>query len=716
MKRSLFLILFILILSSFAGCSRLDGPDGPEEEKIIDLDVPSGVRLDEFGDISIKMAWEPVDDAEYYVWKVIAKVIHNDVAVDSVVAMGETFNTFKTIYDLDPECEPNGYNYWFSVAAGAGTLSRSAYSDPVRCEPGGLTPLVPGKIRQSAVSEFGFTFEWDPAECADYYHYRLMTPKGEIIREGDVAETRKTFDGLKKGRYYYISVSGANALKSSPFSERVEGLTFGEYLPAIIFNASFSSGDFFFTEGQELYITDGTRWAGYVVKSTGSATTLELTTDEEVESGKVYHAYMPAALHDNSIFDAGFTARGDGKFTGVPARAVSSAPGDTDLRFNSYYSLVEIEVSSEKRCSVSSMRVSSDIPMSGYVTGADGPSISFSRSFPGAAARADGGITVEYPEPLVISSTPTRVVVPVLSGIPGNASVVYKDQDNSVISGHLLDSRSFLLKTVSSVTEVTPSGEDFTMIGSLTVESGEVEDFDMGFLALPYGETDWNLADFIPGSIFSRSGKTVVFRAGMQGYGCRYIRACAKAKGANVSVASSGPVSFFMLMDFRNNGSTAAPCPRDLVPNEALESETRFGEPFPVARVACNEGEKYPLTTFLFDGFPISITSTAMSSNRKYSIYWDIPNQSLDSYKLRVILFPEQLPGFRPVYAYFFNRTEADCYVGTTNKYKEGVFKTGKTLSAGTSITTIPAGSKVYIGSDANGIGTYFIILWFTKI
>lgn len=734
MKKIFTIVSALAFILSFASCQKDSSSDGPgDDEEIIKLDIPSGLKLAEYGDESIKMAWEPVDKAQYYTYKVIAKVIENEEAVDSVVLMGKTFNTYKTIVKLDSICVKNGYNYWFTVAAGAGKRSASKYCEYVRCEPGGLTPLVPEGVTMTQYTDNGLTYKWDAAEEAEYYSYQLTNPKGEVIKKGDTKDLTVTLDGLKKGRYYYFAVAGANPNKTSAFSKKVEGLTFGEYIPALTFNATMADENFSFVEGTELTITDGTYTAGYVVKSSGKTTTLELTTEEEVQYNQPkYTAMMPLALTENGVISADIAKAEDGTFAGVPCWAESDG---TDMVFHSYMKVLKYKISTEKTVTIDKISLKANKPLSGTVVSAttgDAAMLTF--------AGGDNSIDYTFPEPIKIVATKAggngELEIPILNGDYDVVCALLMNEGtivSSVVSENIAVSekqdipvQEQSLMIVEEVQFSDVSVPENAVMGYASVVTGTSADYDYGFLTTSYAENNWITAEFIPGKIDSESGKTFTFSCDLSKFETGYLAPCVKPKSAPNVAASVGKKSFYFNLDFGNPDMELIPADDESAKKVGLAAN---GMEFPTQDhyIECAYNTtgfptQFVPSPFTLNGYPFIAGTNAMASSLKGTkrIYWDQAAGTFLTNKMRCQLKPKgTLPSnYAPYYFYWSAKTGKKYFVGTSSSASSAKYgnDTATVLEYKVTADKIPANAAtIYFGCDSNNEDTKRFVFWFIE-
>lgn len=148
MRKLFYIPLLILAVLS---CSKDQKNGSDDDEDIIILDKPTGlVQIDKSVN-SIKVSWNPVENAAEYTYCLSEQT---GQAI-TVLARGITAKTYKTISGLDPHFDKKGISYWFSVAAVKGK-STSGDCEPIQVEPSGI-PRVALVFNAAAAEYLAFT-------------------------------------------------------------------------------------------------------------------------------------------------------------------------------------------------------------------------------------------------------------------------------------------------------------------------------------------------------------------------------------------------------------------------------------------------------------------------------------------------------------------------------------------------------------------------------
>lgn len=401
MRKYIFSFLLFLVLA--VSCTPEQGEGGGED--IIALDTPAGLKVDGFTDNSVKVCWDAVDKAQEYSYKLVARYISHTERADSVVALGRTPGLYKTIWDLDPDCVQHGFRYLFSVCAVAGR-SRSDYSAYLEVEPGGFTPEMPLNVRLAGYTDNGLTYSWEGSDKAQQYEYVLYNASDEVVYSDFCRAESVTFDGLRKGRYYYFSVRALSETKSSLYSESVEGLTAGRYIPSLVFSATCE--DFVrINPAYRMSVYDGTDYATYVANGTeGAYVSYEIASeyDPDPDAG-LYRVCVPDKI-DGMILPSSYIFSNN-IFDSLPLWGESE---NTSVKLKSYQGVLSVNMTSELSMPVSKIILQADRDISGEV-------VSHSQhDSPALTLRGGREITISMKEKPVLGQQALAVYFPLPDG------------------------------------------------------------------------------------------------------------------------------------------------------------------------------------------------------------------------------------------------------------------------------------------------------------
>ena len=404
-------VICVLLIPAFIACSR-KGDIHHEEEEIIELDTPTGLKVDGYTDNSVKMSWDGVDKAREYSYRLVAKFDTAKEKEDSVVANGKTAGLFKTIWDLDYDCTDKGFQYWFSVCAVSGKSS-SDYCDAIRIEPGGCAPSIPSGVRLESYTDRGLTFIWSDALYAERYGYILTNTNNETIYSGECAQTSITFDSLKKGRYYYFQVKSLGSEKYSLFCEPVEGLTSGAFIPAMAFNVA--APDYIVIDpNTSMNVYDGTGDASYITKDGGRTAVFEVLSEYEPEEGAEYTIRIPEEL-DQAILPSAY-AYADNVFHNLPMWAKSSG---NEVSANSYMGILSLSVTSDTDAVLEKLTVRADKDICGAIKSHS------EEAAPYLTVEGGKEVSIKFPEGLHIGQEAKNIYIPMPEGSYSSVSVEF---------------------------------------------------------------------------------------------------------------------------------------------------------------------------------------------------------------------------------------------------------------------------------------------------
>ena len=447
--------IIILVLSVFGilSCSGIENAEGVSAETKIDLDVPVGLAIVEYSDNSVKMSWSEVEQAKEYRYKLYAAFSDASHKADSLIAIGITAGTFKTIWDLDYDCAEKGFRYWFSVSAVSGS-SVSEYCEAIMIEPGGIAPWVPENVECISYTEKGLTFSWQPAEGSVTYEYQLLSKSDEVIMDGETQDCQCTCEGLKKGRYYYFQVRSVNDVKTSVYSDKVEGLTNGQYCPALSFNAD-ADAYIKFKDGSTAAVDDGLLLSTYETKVSEEAVTLELVSDDEPEVGREYYVTIPSKIDGHNLpYSYKYS---DNVFDNLPLWAASTS---TDLKFKTYMGMLSLNILPDNPSVLKRLSIRSDSDIAGTVVSHtdDG----------GQSVTVEGSTTIDmtFDKGLTVGTDGTQVYLPIPSGNYDRLFVTLTFDYNFPIQVQLknleLPSGDLVVKDVNIQTQIS-APETFTV-------------------------------------------------------------------------------------------------------------------------------------------------------------------------------------------------------------------------------------------------------------
>ena len=459
MKR---LDIIILIISVFGilSCAGIDNEGGVAAEARIELAVPAGLAIVEYSDNSVKMSWGEVNQAKEYRYKLYATFHDASQKADSLIAIGITAGTFKTIWDLDYDCAEKGFRYWFSVSAVSGS-SASEYCEAIMIEPGGIAPWVPENVECVSYTEKGLTFSWQPAEGAVAYEYQLLSKSDDVILTGETQDCQFTCDDLKKGRYYYFQVRSVNDVKTSVYSDKIEGLTYGQYCPALSFKVD--AEDYIaFKNGSTASVDDGLLVSSYQTQVIEDAVTLELVSDDEPEAGREYYVTIPSQIDGHYLPYSYVYA--ENVFDNLPLWAYSAS---TDLEFKTYMGMLSLNILPDNPSVLKRLSIRSDNDIAGTVVSHtdDG----------GQSVTVEGSTTIDmsFGDGLTVGKEGAQVYLPVPSGNYDRLFVTLTFDYNFPIQVQLknieLPSGTLVVKDVNVQTQTT-APETFTV--PLSFEDG----------------------------------------------------------------------------------------------------------------------------------------------------------------------------------------------------------------------------------------------------